>query len=65
MVGWTESGILTTAAAAGMLISVPICWALDRLANRIAQIREQRRTLATFRPRKTVELEARHSRARR
>lgn len=64
MAGWTEGGILTAAAAAGMIISIPICWALDCLANRIAQIREQRRTLACLRPRKTAELEARHSRAR-
>lgn len=58
----TEGGIMTAAAAAGMLISVPICWALDWLANRISQIRQQRRTLEALRPRRTVELETTHRR---
>ena len=63
MSNWTEGGLLTAGAAAGMLLSIPLVWVLDRLTARISQIREQRRTLAALRPRRTVELETTHRRA--
>lgn len=63
MTDWTEGGLLTAGAAAGMLASIPLVWALDRLADRLRQIREQRRTLASLRPRRTVELAQTHRRS--
>jgi len=60
MTDWTEGGLLTAGAAAGMLLSMPLVWACDRIAARIRQVREQRRTLASLRPRRTVELAQNH-----
>ena len=56
----TEGGLLTVGAAAGMLLSIPLIWACDRIAARIRQLREQRRTLASLRPRRTAELSHTH-----
>jgi len=60
MTDWTEGGLLTAGAAAGMLLSIPLVWACDRIAARIRAIRQQRRTLASLRPRRTVELAQTH-----
>lgn len=60
----TEGAFLTVGAAAGILASIPLVWVLDRLTARIRQIREQRRTLAALRPRRTVELALTHRRSR-
>lgn len=60
----TEGALLTAGAAAGMLASIPLVWVCDRIAARIRQIREQRRTLASLRPRRTVELAVTHRRIR-
>ena len=57
---WTEGGLLTAGAAVGMLLSVPLVWACDRLSQRMRQIRQQRRLLAGIRPRRTVELSQTH-----
>ena len=58
--GWTEGGLLTAGAAVGMLLSVPLVLACDWCTRRIQQIRQQRRTLASLRPRRTVELASTH-----
>jgi len=58
--GWTEGGIMTAGAAAGMLFSVPLVWACDWCARRMRAIRQQRRLLAGMRPRRTVELSQTH-----
>jgi hypothetical protein len=58
--GWTEGGLMTAGAAAGMLLSIPLLWACDWCTRRIQQIRQQRRTLASLRPRRTVELSQTH-----
>lgn len=58
--GWTEGGIMTAGAAAGMLLSIPLVWACDWCARRIRAIRQQRRTLRMLRPRRTVELASTH-----
>lgn len=58
--GWSEAGLLTFAAAAGMLLSIPLVWGIDWCTRRITQIRQQRRTLAGLRPRRTVELAQTH-----
>ena len=60
MIDWTEGGLLTAGAAAGMLMSMPLVWVCDRIAARIRQIRDQRRLLAGIRPRRTVELAQTH-----
>jgi len=60
MTDWTEGGLLTAGAAAGMLLSIPLVWACDRIAARMRQIRQQRRLLAGMRPRRTVELAQNH-----
>ena len=57
---FTEGGLLTAGAAAGMLLSIPLVWVCDRIAARIRQVREQKRTLASLRPRRTVELAQTH-----
>ena len=60
--GWSGATIIGTAGIAGMVIGGLICWAYDRLSQRMQQIRHQRRTLASIRPRRTAELELTHSR---
>ena len=52
--------IIGTAGLIGMVIGGLICWACDRLTQRIRQIREQRRTLAALMPRRTAELALTH-----
>lgn len=64
MSNWTEGGILTFGAAAGILLSIPLVWVCDRIAARIRLLREQRSTLASLRPRRTVELAQTHRRIR-
>lgn len=63
MSNWTEGGLLTAGAAAGMIASIPLVCALDWALRRVRQIREQRRTLAVLRPRRTAELAQTHRRA--
>ena len=58
--GWSEAAILGIAGIAGMVIGGLICWAYDRLTQRMSQIREQRRTLAALMPRRTAELAGTH-----
>ena len=58
--GWTEGGLLTAGAAAGMLLSIPLVWAYDWCARRIREISRQRSTLGSMRPRRTVELSKTH-----
>ena len=58
--GWTEGGLLTAGAAAGMLLSIPLVWVYDWCTRRIRAIRQQRRTLGRLRPRSTVELAETH-----
>jgi hypothetical protein len=60
MTDLTEGGLFTAGAAAGMLLSIPLVWACDRIAARMRQIRQQRRLLAGMRPRRTVELAQTH-----
>ena len=59
-ISWSGATIIGTAGIAGMVLGGLICWVCDRIAARIRQIRQQRRTLASLRPRRTVELAGTH-----
>ena len=56
--------IIGTACLLGMVAGGLLAGLCQRLIQRIRAIREQRRTLASLRPRRTAELELTHRRIR-